>query len=220
MNKLQLTMDALQTALADAPETPTAWVPLRRIAVEEALRMLGGVGTAVDALRRLESEIEDDRPAWLVDTSAIATLAAQATTVIVPNGNGHVAVMPVEPGDNHVVIHPQAQAMWQRITANAPVMDGRKPKAHQPAPDKTTNTWRRKPKAERLAIVQQTIAALAVNGWLTQTQFDQGKPVDMPTGTAHVAAFKMSWNDLVQSALPAPAEGEGAPADGGSTFRA
>ena len=178
MNKLQLTTEALELALADAPNTPTAWVPLRRATVEEALRVLGGVETAVAALRTLEREIEDDRP------STNGTLTPQATTAIVANGNGHVTLEPA-----------------QRITYTQPAHSNGKT---QPARDKETNTWRRKPKAERLAIVQATIRQLSVNspdGWVSQAQFDKGRPNDMPTAGAHVAAFKLAWNDLVKAAL-------------------
>ena len=175
MNKLQLTMDALQTALADAPETPTAWVPLRRIAVEEALRMLGGMGATVDALHRLESEIEDDRPVWLDAVVMVDELTTQAATVHV-NGksNGAVMVAPAE-----------------RLTYT------------QPAPDKATNGWRRKPKPERLALVCAEIAHQAAGRtWLTQSEFDRDKPETMPSASGLTATLGLTWVGLVSQALP------------------
>jgi hypothetical protein len=186
MNKLQLTMDALQTALADAPETPTAWVPLRRVAVEEALRMLGGVGAAVDALRRLESEIDDDRPVWLDAVVMVDELATQVTTVHT-NGNGNGAM---------TITHTPAE----RLTYTQPARAARKT---APAPDKTTNSWRRKPKAERLALVCAEIARMAgERTWVTQVEFDRSKPASMPSASSMVQTLELTWIELVCKALP------------------
>ena len=53
MSKLLTTMEAMQDMLAGVPETPGAWVPLRRATVEEALSHLRDLQTVVDALRDL-----------------------------------------------------------------------------------------------------------------------------------------------------------------------
>jgi hypothetical protein len=82
-------------------------------------------------------------------------------------------------------------------------MDGRKPKAHQPAPDKTTNTWRRKPKAERLALVCTEIARMAgERTWVTQVEFDRSKPESMPSASSMVQTLGLTWIELVCKALP------------------
>ncbi len=184
MNKLQMAIEMLQTALADAPETPTAWVPLRRIAVEEALRMLGGVGAAVDALHRLESEIEDDRPVWLDAVVMVDELTTQAAPAHV-NGNGNGAVM-VAPAE--------------RLTYTQPARAARKT---APAPNKATNSWRRLPKAERLALVCAEIARMAgERTWVTQVEFDRSKPASMPSASSMVQTLELTWIELVCKALP------------------
>lgn len=178
MNKLQLTMDALQTALADAPETPTAWVPLRRATVEEALRMLGG---------RLESEIEDDRPVWLEDVPVVK-IDKRAYRIMAThtNGNGDVMAVPVEPAEQLTYTQPARAA--QKTT---------------PALEKPTNSWRRKPKAERLALVCAEIARIAgEQTWVTQAEFDRSKPESMSTANSLVSTLGLTWIELVCKALP------------------
>lgn len=184
MSKLHTMMEAMKDALADVPEAPTAWVPLRRATVEEALQLLGTVYGVLMPIKALAAELEGERPTMPVQALQLNGLATSAR---VSNGNGHVTVLPA-----------------------APVQDGRKrPKAD----------WSKLPKEERLAQVMRLIAELAKDGQLTMREFDEGRPPGMSTAGAQVVACGMTWADLVKSAL-APAEGEGAPADGGTTFRA
>lgn len=178
MSKLQTTMEAMYEAMADVPAVPTAWVPLRRTTVEEALRLLGSVHGVLAPLKALAAELEGESPAMPVQALQLNGLA---TSLLVSNGNGHVTVQ-----------------------------DGRKrPKAD----------WSKLPKEERLAQVMRVIAELAKDGQLSMREFDEGRPAGMSTAGAQVVACGMTWVDLVKSAL-APTEGKGAPADGGSTFRA
>ena len=188
MNKLQMAIEMLQTALADAPETPTAWVPLRRIAVEEALRMLGNLETIVDAVRYLghfDEEVPHEvNPPWRYavlsaeelgtgQSENVAQFAYEVTTAH-SNGDGAVTVAPAE-----------------RLTYT------------QPAPDKATNGWRRMPKAERLTLVCAEIARQAGDRtWLTQSEFDREKPESMPSASGLTATLGLTWVGLVSQALP------------------
>ena len=198
MSKLQTTMGAMYEALVDVPATPTAWVPLRRATVLEALRLLNGVEAAVAALHMLEDEPEtDSSPTWRYPVLSAeetagqegavignGTLTPQASTAIAANGNGHVTVEPAK-----------------RITYTQPAHSNGKT---QPAPDKETNTWRRKPKAERLTLACAEIARIA-NGrtWVTQAEFDRSKPAEMPTANSLVPTLGLAWIELVCKALPA-----------------
>lgn len=210
MSKLLTTMEAMQDMLAGVPEAPGAWVPLRRATVEEALRLLGAMHGVLAPMKALAAELEGERQEPVLLWQQGADLLVAATETMVHHGNGHMTPVPAEPDDNHVVIHPQAGAVWQRITGAFAVMDGRK----QPRSD-----WSKLPKEERLAQVQRVIAELAQDGRLKMSEFDAGRPAGMSTAGAQVVAFGMAWNDLVKSALT-PAEGDGAAADGGATFRA
>lgn len=221
MNKLQLTIEALQTALADAPETPTAWVPLRRIAVEEALRMLGGLETTMATLRTIEDGIGNvpgPAPTWRYPVMSaeeaagqgenVAQFAYEVTTARTNgNSNGAVTVAPAE-----------------RLTYTQPARSARKT---TPAPDKATNGWRRKPKEERLALVCAEIARIAGDRpWLTQSEFNQGKPESMPKASAMAMTLGLTWVELVCKALPhavvpaaQPASRKGTAAPAAETFR-
>lgn len=213
MSKLQTTIEALESALSDVPNTPTAWVPLRRATVEAAHRLLGGIPVALAMLGALDNENgavpAAPTPTWRYPVLSFEEAASQGEPVFVADevrvlpGNGSTSARANGNGNGAVTVAPAEQLTYT-----------------QP-----TNTWRRRPKAERLALVKETIARLAVNGWLTQSEFDRGKPDYMPTGPAHVAAFAMSWSDLVKAALasaeesmPASAEAEVA-ADEAEPFR-
>ena len=187
MSDLTTTMGAMTGALADVPESATAWVPLRRATVEAALRHLDSLQTVVDALRYLGYADVDVQPApapaWRYPVLSAEDAASQGERAFI--------------ADEVHMLHAKADA--------GPAPSNGTAISAAPIPssdDKPTNAWRRRPLAERLEIVRQTIAELATNGWLTQLDFDRRKPEYMPSGSAHVATFRMSWRDLVQSALP------------------
>lgn len=197
---MKLTMEAMRVALADAPETLTAWVPLRRVAVEEALRMLGNLETIVDAVRYLgyfDEEVPHEvnpvpvyrYPVLSAEEAAgqgenVAQFAYEVTTARSNgNGNGAVTVAPAE-----------------RLTYTQPVGTARKT---APALEKPTNGWRRMPKEERLALVCGEIARQAgERTWLTQSEFDRDKPETMPSASSLTATLGLTWIGLVSQALP------------------
>lgn len=195
---MKLTMEAMRVALADAPETLTAWVPLRRVTVEEALRMLGNLETIVDAVRYLghfDEEMPHEvnpvpvyrYPVLSVEDPAsqgenVAQFAYEVTTAR-SNGNGAVTVAPAE-----------------RLTYTQPA---RAAKPTAPAPEKPTNGFRRRPKAERLELVCAEIARQAgERTWLTQSEFDRDKPEMMPSASSLTATLGLTWIGLVSQALP------------------
>lgn len=200
MNEVRLTMDVMQSALADAPETPTVWVPLRRATVEEALRMLGNLETIVDAVRYLghfDEEVPHEVnpvPVWHYPVLSaeeaadqgenVAQFAYEVTTARSNgNGNGAVTVAPAE-----------------RLTYTQPVGTARKT---APALEKPTNGFRRRPKEERLELVLAEIARQAgERTWLTQSEFDREKPESMPSASGLTATLGLTWVGLVSQALP------------------
>ena len=195
---MKLTMEAMRIALADAPETLTAWVPLRRVAVEEALRMLGNLETIVDAVRYLghfDEEVPHEVnpvPVWRYPVLSAEEAAGQGENVAQfaevttarsnGNGNGAVTVAPTE-----------------RLTYTQPA---RVAKPTPPAPEKPTNGWRRMPKEERLELVCAEIARQAgERTWLTQSEFDRDKPETMPSASGLAATLGVTWIGLVSQAL-------------------
>lgn len=117
MSKLQTTIDALQGALADVPEAPAAWVPLRRSTVEEALRVLGSVHGVLAPMKALAAEIEGERqkPAAIInvavgDTTDYGALAKR----VVAHINGSVSAMSTgnHNGTAVTVADPQVPSDW------------------------------------------------------------------------------------------------------------
>lgn len=179
MNKLQTTMGSMEEALADVPDAPTAWVPLRRATVLEALRLLNGVEAAVAALRLLEDEPETaPDPAWHYPVLSAEEAAAQT---VAPNGTITAQT------------NVACSVLNGHSPASAPVVNG----------DRPINSWRRRPKEERLAIVCAEIVRIAGDRvWVTQAEFDRAKPASMPTAGSMVITLGLTWIGLVSKALP------------------
>lgn len=206
MSKLQITMNALQTALADAPNTPTAWVPLRRATVEEALRVLGGIPVALLALGALDNEYGTVPAAptltWRYPVLSAEEAAGQGERVFVADEvrtlhvNGSVSAKTTGNGNGAVTVAPA-----ELVTYTQPTRTTGKA---APAPVKATNTWRRIPKPERLTLVCTEIARIADGRtWVTQAEFDRSKPDAMPSASGLTATLDLTWIELVCKALPA-----------------
>lgn len=189
MSELTVTMGALTGALADVPESAAAWVPLRRATVEAALRHLNNLQTVVDALRYLGYTGDSPHPTANEAPVDVQQAPSPWRYPVMSEEEARQANRTFVADEVHVLRH--VEAAVTSVPANG---------ANN---DRPTNSWRRKPKTERLAIVRETIGRLATNGWLTQLDFDRRKPEWMPSGSAHVAAFGISWSELVRSAVPA-----------------
>ena len=185
MSKLLTTMEAMRDMLAGVPDTPGAWVPLRRATGDEALSHLRDLQTVVDALRYLGYAGEQPSayvdvqptpaPAWRYPVMSAEEVAAAAAPA-----NGSVTI-------SDTVV---------RANGHSPAST---PASHARA----TNGWRRMPKAERLTLVCAEIARQAGDRtWLTQSEFDREKPESMPSAIGLTATLGLSWVGLVSQALP------------------
>jgi len=190
MSKLLTTIEALESALADAPNTPSAWVPLRRATVEAAYRVLGSIPVAISILGVLDetgevpnwhAEVDrPDEPVFVADE--VRVLLGNGSTSARANGNGNGAAT-VAPAERLTYTQPAGKTA--------------------PALEKPSNAFRRKPKVERLALVCAELARIADGRtWVTQSEFDRGKPESMPGANAMVATLKLTWIELVRKALP------------------
>ena len=105
---LLATITALAQALSDAPDAPTAWVPLRRETVEAAWRALGRIPVAMAILNTLDSYGEVPAYEFPLTGSVRGDSSVSARA---SNGNG--ATMTVAPERKNYVEKPTNG--WRRI---------------------------------------------------------------------------------------------------------
>jgi len=105
---LLATITALAQALSDAPDAPTAWVPLRRETVEAAWLVLGSIPVAMAILNTLDSygEVPAYDPPMAGSMQSGASVSARA-------GNGNGAMTMVAPERKAYIEKPTNG--WRRI---------------------------------------------------------------------------------------------------------